>query len=123
MDDWTPNKAAFALACPRCLARTSLATRTGSLTGERRVLVVDDALIERAVEAGERVHMARTWQETSVYDIVTAALAEVEADIRASALRDAADRMAARGLETSTEVAVVKWLRASADVEEQEGKA
>lgn len=86
---------------------------------------MDDALIERAVDAAlEDVHylddalkgdwplaMVRAFAKAAV----TAALAEVEADIRAGALRDAAVDI---GMGETGE-----WLRAEANLIEREGKA
>lgn len=96
---------------------------------------MDDQLIDRAIEAaaearsGEWAKENRTtwkWDDLRAEDqaqcvdwvtpIVTAALAEVEADIRADALRDVAS-------EASQYVNVTKFLRDEADKIEQEGKA
>ena len=58
---------------------------------------MDDALIERAIAAAETALLGRTFavtqarQREDLRDAVTAALAEVEASIKAQALREYAD--------------------------------
>lgn len=108
---------------------------------------MDDALIERAVEAGAKVSYERRaelslgpslpWESQSqqVHDLwraslrrsVTAALAEVEADIRAGALRDLADHMESEEWghkdDWGVEVIYSTALRVRADNIESEGKA